>query len=208
MGSPYEVLMRFGRWDDLLREPAPASYLPITTTVWHFTRGIAYAAKGQVAEAEGERKHFKDAAAAVPKDAKMAINPAERILRIASLVLDAEIAYRKGDVNRAVASLKEAIAIEDGLQYMEPPEWIQPVRHTLGAFLVADGRYEEAEKVYREDLKRWPENGWSLYGLTKCLRARSASTEADQVERRFKRAFKSADVKIESSCLCVPGTRG
>jgi len=203
MAAPYEVLMRFGRWDDILREPAPPSYFPISTALWRFTRGVAYAAKGQVAEAEIERTAFQQAAAAVPKDAMMTINPAKLILQIAGHVLDGEIAYRKHDTEAALASLREAIKVEDDLRYMEPPEWIQPARHTLGAILVADGRYEEAEKVYREDLKEWPENGWSLYGLSQCLRARGASADADQVERRFNKVWSRADVTIGSSCLCV-----
>ncbi len=203
MAAPYEVLMRFGLWDEILREPAPPTYFPIATALWRFTRGVAFAAKGQVAKAERERVEFERARTAVPKDAMMAINPAERILQIAGYVLDGEIAYRKGDIDQAAASLREAIATEDDLKYMEPPEWIQPVRHTLGAILTSDGRYGEAEKVYREDLKEWPENGWSLYGLAQCLRSRGATAEADQVERRFRKAWSRADVTIGSSCLCV-----
>lgn len=201
--APMDVLKRFGRWDDILAEPAPAGMFKISTAMWRFNRGIAYAAKGLVAEAESEKRLFQEAVAAVPKDAMMAINKAQDLLAIAGLMLDAEIAYRKKDVNQSVKLLNEAVEREDQLTYMEPPEWVQPVRHTLGAFLVADGRYDEAEKVYRADLKKWPENGWALYGLEKCLRARGATAEADQVATRFKRAWRKADVRIESSCLCV-----
>src|SRR5882672_8239403 len=95
--------------------------------------------------------------------------------------------------------------MEDNLAYMEPPEWTMPVRHTLGAVLVVAGRHEEAEQVYRADLAKWPENGWSLFGLSKCLRARVATAEATQVERRFKNAWSNADTKISSTCLCVRG---
>ncbi len=206
--SPCEVMMRFGQWDAILREPAPPAHFPIATTMWHFTRGVAFAAKGQVAEAEKEREAFERARAAVPKEAVVVINPAENVLLIAKHVLDGEIAFRKGDMDRAVASLREAIRIEDNLKYMEPPEWIQPVRHTLGAILVSNGQYEEAEKVYREDLKEWPENGWSLYGLSQALRARGNTTEADQVDARFRKAWSRADVQIGSSCLCVTARRG
>ncbi len=205
MASPCETMMRFGQWDAILREPAPASCFPIATALWRFTRGVAYAAKGQVAEAEEERLAFEQAKAAVPKDAMFMLNPASTVLQIAKHVLDGEIAFRKGDIDSAVASLREAVKIEDDLKYMEPPEWIQPVRHTLGAILVSNGRYEEAEKVYREDLKEWPENGWSLYGLAKCLRARGATAEADEMDKRFRKAWARADVTIGSSCLCVNG---
>ncbi len=205
MAIIYEALMRFGRWDDILKEPAPASYLPVTNALWHFARGVAHAAKGEVASADRERTAFKEAAARVPEGNMMAINPAKNILAIAEHMLNGEIAYRRGNIEEAVAELNQSIAIEDELIYMEPPEWIQPVRHTLGAILVDESRYEEAEKVYRADLKKWPENGWSLYGLAKCLRARGALAEAEQIEKRFKTVWSRADTTIGSSCLCVQG---
>jgi len=203
--APQTVLKRFGKWDEILAEPAPAQPFKISAAMRHFHRGLAYAAKGNAAAAESERTLFQESVAVVPKDAMMAINKAHDVLHIAGLMLDAEIAYRKKDVNQAVTLLNQAVGLEDNLTYMEPPEWIQPVRHTLGAFLVADGKYAEAEKVYRDDLKKWPENGWALYGLSNALRGRGANAEADAIDRRFKRAWRKADVQIESSCLCVPG---
>jgi tetratricopeptide (TPR) repeat protein len=206
MGAVYDALKRFGRWDDILREPAPPSHLPITTAMWRMNRAVAYAAKGQVALALQERAAFRSAAAQVPHDAVMAINPAADILKIAKHFLNGEIAYRRRNIARAVRELKKAIAIEDQLRYMEPPEWMQPVRHTLGAVLLSAGRHEEAEKVYREDLEEWPKNGWSLYGLGRCLRARGAMKEAEIVEGRFRAIWSSADAPIGSSCMCVPKT--
>jgi predicted Zn-dependent protease len=206
MGAVYDALKRFGRWDDILREPAPPSCLPITTAMWRMNRAVAYAAKGKVELARQERAAFHKAATQVPDDAIMAINPAEDILKIAKHFLDGEIAYRRGNIKRAVKELKKAIALEDKLRYMEPPEWMQPVRHTLGAILLSAGRHEEAEKAYREDLKDWPENGWSLYGLGRCLRARGAVKEAEIVERRFRAVWSNADAPIGSSCMCVPKT--
>lgn len=203
MAIQYEVLLRFGRWDEVLRQPPPPGYFKITTALWHYARGVAFAAKGQVTKADAERAKFKQAVAKVPADAMMSINKAERILAIAGYMLDGEIAYRQGSIDEAVAKLENAIAIEDDLMYMEPPEWVQPVRHTLGAILVDAGRYAEAEKVYRADLADWPENGWSLYGLEKCLRARDATSEANEVHKRFEQAWSRADTKIVSSCLCV-----
>jgi tetratricopeptide (TPR) repeat protein len=203
--APYEALMRFGRWDEILAEPVPPDYLPITTALWRFCRGVAFAAKGQVAEANAERSAFREAAAQVPASAMMSINPAKNILAIAEHMLNGEIAYRQGRIDEAVTELNKAIVVEDQLQYMEPPEWIQPVRHTLGAILFDAGRYEDAEKVYRADLAKWPDNGWSLYGLAQCLRAKGELTEADQVERRFNKIWSRADTKIGSSCLCVAG---
>jgi len=205
MGAVYDALKRFGRWDDVLKEPPPPSYLPITTAMWRMNRAVAYAAKGDTALAEQERAAFQQAAAQVPEDAMMAINPAQSILKIAQHFLDGEIAYRHGDAETAIRALQKAIALEDQLRYMEPPEWMQPVRHTLGAILLSTGRYEEAEQVYRADLEQWPENGWSLHGLSRCLQARGALEEAGQAEQRFRKTWSRADVSIDSSCVCVPG---
>jgi tetratricopeptide (TPR) repeat protein len=199
-----ETLMRFGQWDQILKEPEPASTLPISRALWRFARAVAYASKGDIPAARSEQRMFREAVAAVPTDAHMAINPAHKVLSIAEDMLEGEIAYREGHIDAAVKSLREAIAIEDDLQYMEPPDWIQPVRHPLGAILLEAGRYQEAEVVYREDLKRWPENGWSLYGLSKSLRAQGKAAEAAEVDVRFRRVWAKADTPIGSSCLCVP----
>jgi tetratricopeptide (TPR) repeat protein len=206
MGAVYDALKRFGRWDDILREPAPPSYLPITTAMWRMNRAVAYAAKGEGALAEQEHVAFQEAADQVPEDALMAINPAAHILKIAEHFLSGEIAFRRGDIDQSVRELREAIFWEDRLRYMEPPEWMQPVRHTLGAFLLSAGRLDEAEKVYREDLAKWPENGWSLYGLSRCLQQRGANAEAEKVAERLRKTWSRADVPISSSCRCVPNT--
>jgi tetratricopeptide (TPR) repeat protein len=205
MGAAQDALKRFGRWDDILQEPAPPACLPITTSMWRMTRAVAYAAKGKIALAEQERAAFHQAAIQVPDDALMAINPASEILKIAEHFINGELAYRRGDIDTSVRELRKAITVEDRLRYMEPPEWMQPVRHTLGAVLVDARRYREAERVYREDLKKWPENGWSLHGLSRCLRARGADEEAGKVEARFRNVWSRADAPIGSSCLCVAG---
>jgi tetratricopeptide (TPR) repeat protein len=140
----------------------------------------------------------------VPADAKMAINKAHKVLPVAEHALAGEIAYQKGNVDEAVTELTKAVELEDQLQYIEPPDWVWPVRHTLGAVLVSAGRYAEAEKVYRDDLKEWPENGWSLYGLLTCLKAKNSPEVAD-VDARFRKVWADADIPIESTCLCVPG---
>lgn len=200
-----DVLKRFGEWDELLRQPRPAETLPITTAYWHYARGVALAAKGDVPGAQREQQAFRAAVEKVPADAMMAINSARKVLAIAEQVLAGEIALARRQIDDSVAALREAVRIEDELLYMEPPEWIQPARHTLGAVLVAAGRHEEAEKVYRQDLERWPENGWSLHGLAACLRERKAHDEAEKVEARFRNTWARADVRIGSSCLCVAG---
>lgn len=197
-----EALVRFGMWDEILAVPEPAAHHPITRAYRHFARATAHAAKHEVADAEREQAMFTTARAAVPEKAMMAQNPAHTILDLAAHTLAGEIAYRKGDTEGAVAELTKAVEIEDGLRYMEPPDWFQPARHSLGAVLVAAGRKADAEKVYRADLVRWPENGWSLYGLSQCLEG-SAAAEAAAVKTRFEKAWADADTPIQATCLCV-----
>jgi tetratricopeptide (TPR) repeat protein len=207
MAIEYDVLKRFGRWEELLKTPAPRPDLPLTTCLWRASRGVALAALDRVAEAEKEHAAFREAVARVPAGAMMAINPAEKVLKIADHVVLGEIAYRKGEIDVAVQHLRQAADLEDQLIYMEPPDWIQPVRHTLGAVLVSAGRYDEAAKVYQEDLAHWPENGWSLFGLWQCLRDQGDSAAAADMEKRWRKAWKRSDVKVGSSCLCVAGDK-
>lgn len=197
-----EVLTRFGMWDELLEHPKPPEFLPITVAFWHFGRATAYNALGQISEAEREREAFLAAVADIPEDAMMAQNTGRSVLKIAELTLDGEIAFRRGDIDEAVAKLTRAAKLEDDLRYMEPPDWVQPSRHALGAILLSADRYKEAERVYREDLERWPNNGWSLYGLAEALKGQG-SAEAKEVEKRFREAWKDADTEIGASCLCV-----
>jgi tetratricopeptide (TPR) repeat protein len=198
-----EAMIRFGMWDEVLGVPEPAEYHPIARAYRHFARATALAAKNDVAGAQREQALFASAKATVPEKAMMAQNPAHTVLELASHVLAGEIAYRKGDMDGAVALLTKAVAIEDGLRYMEPPDWFQPARHSLGAVLVAAGRKAEAEKVYREDLRRLPENGWSLFGLSQCLDGAAAAAEAATVKSRLDKAWADADTKIHATCLCV-----
>jgi tetratricopeptide (TPR) repeat protein len=202
------ALMRFGRWEEILAHPRPAEHLPITIAMWRFARGSAFAALGKVDEALAEQIKFRETVAALPADAMLQQNTAADGLAIADHVLEGEIAFRKGEIDKAVAALDEAVRREDGLRYIEPPDWLQPARHSLGAILIAAERFPEAESVYREDLKRLPENGWSLYGLSRALREQG-SPEAADVKARFKKAWAHADTDISASCLCVStGTAG
>ncbi len=197
-----EVMMRFGMWDEILKVGVPREYHPITAAYRHFARASAYAAEGQVSEAKAEQVKFRAAVAAVPEKAMMAQNPAHTVLKLADHTLAGEIAYREGSIDEAVEQLTRAVEIEDTLRYMEPPDWFQPVRHSLGAVLLASGRTGEAERVYRADLERWPENGWSLYGLSRCLETQNPA-EAAKVKARFDKAWAHADTKIRTTCLCV-----
>jgi len=198
-----ESLMRFGRWDEILKEPEPRAELPITRGMWRFARGVALAAKGDVRGARAEQVRFREYVGRVPAGAMMAINPAVKVLSLADEMLEGEILYREGDVSGAVARLRAAVAIEDTLTYIEPPDWVQPVRHALGAILLENGRAAEAAQVYREDLRRLPENGWSLFGLARCEGAMGNADESKMLMRRYEAAWNRADTKLSASCLCV-----
>jgi predicted Zn-dependent protease len=202
---PYEMHIRFGRWDEILAEPEPPEFLPITRALRHFARGVAYAAKKQVPHARAEQRAFVDAKNAIPKEAMFVQNPASNVLAIADGVLEGEILYREGNVDDAVAALTEAVSREDQLRYIEPPDWIQPVRHVLGATLMDAGRFAEAEQVYRADLVRHPHNGWSLHGLAQSLHLQGRQSEALAAQALFERAWSRADTHLTSSCFCLPG---
>jgi tetratricopeptide (TPR) repeat protein len=202
---PYELHMRFGRWDAMLAEPKPRDCFPLTTALWHYARGVSLAAKDDVAAAKREQQAFEAAVKAAPKDANFAKNAAADILGVAEKTLAGEILYREGKVDEAVAALREAARREDNLHYIEPPAWIQPVRHALGAALMVVGRYSDAEAVYRDDLAHYPENGWSLFGLSQSLKAQGKNAEASAVAERFDKVWQHADVKLSSSCFCLQG---
>jgi tetratricopeptide (TPR) repeat protein len=200
-----EVLMRFGRWEEILKEPEPAERLPLSRALWRFTRGIALAALRRLDEARAEHDAFRVAVALVPPEWTFGNNSALDILAVADRVLAGEIAVQEDRHDDAIAALREAARLEDALRYDEPPDWIQPVRHTLGAVLLTADRPAEAEAVYREDLARWPENGWSLFGLARALHLQGKAEEAKAMQERADRAWDDADVPLTTTCLCLPG---
>jgi tetratricopeptide (TPR) repeat protein len=202
---PYELHLRFGRWDEMLAEPQPEKFFPITSALWHYARGVAFAAKHNVDSAKTEQQAFLDLKKEFPADVTFSKNKAVDILGIAEKMLEGEILYREGKTDTAVAALREAVRREDHLHYIEPPAWIQPSRHTLGATLMDAKRYADAEAVYRDDLAHYPENGWSLYGLSRSLHLQGKTAEALTVSMRFDKAWQHADVKLKSSCYCLQG---
>jgi len=202
---PSEVLMRFGRWQEVLTEPEPPAEAPLARALWRFTRTSALITLKRMDEARAEQAAFERAAAAVPPDRQFGQNYATNILAIARNVLAGEMFAQTGQLDDAIASLREAVKIEDSLLYDEPPDWIQPVRHTLGAVLLRAGQAPEAAQVYREDLQRYPENGWALMGLRDALRRQGKEADARMADARFKRAWASADVKPPSTCYCQEG---
>jgi len=205
VGAPYEVMLRFGAWDDALAAPEPPDYLPLTRSLRHYARGVALAAQGKAKEARDEQKLFVEAKAKIPADSMMSNNTSMAIAELAGSVLEGEVSYREGKVDAGLKALRDGVVKEDALHYDEPPGWIQPVRHALGAALMQAGKFKEAEKVYRDDLEIRPENGWSLYGLSRALKAQKRNDEAAAIEGRFNDAWRDADIKLSSSCLCLPG---
>jgi tetratricopeptide (TPR) repeat protein len=191
---PYMVEARFAQWDLILKEPAPPKDLPYTSAIWHYARGLAFAAKEKLADAARERKELDAIVAAMAPDRPLgSSNSAKKVSELAALILQAEIASAKGDHGAAVAKLTDGVRMQDALIYDEPPIWYFPVRESLGAELLAMGQATKAEKVYREDLKINPGNPHSLYGLARCLRAQGKTEEAAEVQNRFKQAWRYAD---------------
>jgi tetratricopeptide (TPR) repeat protein len=188
------TLARFSRWDDVLAEPAPAPDLRYTTGIWHSTRGLAHAAKGALDSAAVERDSVAAIAAQIPPEATANLNSERTLLQIAERQLSGGLAARRNRVDEAVMALREGIALEDELTYDEPSAWALPLRQQLGAVLLAAGRPKEAEQAYREDLVRYPNNGWSLHGLAASLGAQGRAKEAARVEAQFRKVWAKADV--------------
>ncbi|MEU9286128.1 hypothetical protein AB0D57_15735 [Streptomyces sp. NPDC048275] len=207
------VLIRFGRWADILTLPMPADrkLYCTTTAMLHYARGVALSATGRTGEAEAERELFREAADRVPESRMLFNNTCVDILRIAAAMLDGELEYRKGNLDLAFAALERSIELDDNLPYDEPWGWMQPTRHAYGALLLEQGRVAEAEAVYRADLGlddslpravQHPGNVWALHGFHECLVRQGKAGEALIVAQQLKIAAAMADVPIEASCFC------
>lgn len=197
--TPIWSMIRFGQWDQLLREPAPPSSLHLAHGIWRLGRGLALAASGRLPGAEGEHvvlmgltKQLGRHRTAEEKTQRVLLNIAERLLA-------GELAARHKQYDEGVKLLTDAVKLEDGLPYTEPPYWPIPIRHYLGALLLAAGRPGEAEQVYRADLARNPQNGWGSWGLLQSLRAQRKHSAVKTVELQFKEAWTHADVALPAS---------
>lgn len=189
----YTTMVTFGRWDDILKEPLPPSDLRFTTGMAYYARGMAFAAKRRWAEARAAVDTVASIAAAMPAgDSKTAMS-------IGAHALKGEIALRKGETKKAVEEFAAALELENGMLYVEPPVWYYPIRQSYGKALMAAGRFAEAEQVYHADLRRFPENGWSLFGLAESLDAQGKDAEAEKARARFEKAWAGADVKLTAS---------
>lgn len=210
------VLVRFGKWREIVEQalPADAKLYSTTTAMMHYAKGVAHAALGDVPAAEAEQALFRDAAQRVTEARYMHNVPCRSLLAIAEQMLEGEIAYRRGQHDLAFSHLRQAVALEDDLPYDEPWGWMQPVRHALGALLLEQGRVAEAEAVYREDLglagalpraQVHPDNLWSLRGLLDCLERRGETVEAKLIRQRVELATARADLPVQVSCFCARG---
>ena len=207
------VLVRFGRWDELIAQPLPEDvdlYCSTATTI-HYGRGVAHAAKGQLPQAHAERDAFAEAYARIPDTRYLFNNTARDILAIAGEMLDGEIDYREGRFDDAFAHLRRAIELDDSLPYDEPWGWMQPTRHAYGALLLEQGRIEEAAEVYAADLGldptlarpcQHPGNVWSLHGYHECLQRLGRTDEAAIIGQQLDLLRARADVPILASCAC------
>src|SRR5215471_16250421 len=203
---PLEVMVRFGLWNDILVEPEKyTEKMWFTRAFHHAARAIASAAKSSTTAARSEQRIFLERTKLVPKEASLGNNSCEAILGVVTPMVEGEILVAEGQVDRGIEQLRAAIQKEDALKYDEPPGWLIPVRHSLGAVLMKQQRFAEAEQVYREDLARLPDNGWSLFGLAEALRRQSKNAdEASETQAKFEKVWAKADLKITTSCLCQP----
>jgi len=193
MTIPLAVEIRFHHWNEILKMPAPDPSMKTATVFWHFGRGLALAGTGKIAEAEAEYKIVADAEAATPPDVifQMPINnKAKDIMKIAENVMGAKIAIAKKDSASAISLLRDAVAIQDKLNYGEPPDWFYPVRENLGGALLMSGDAAGAEKVFREDLDRNPRNPRSLFGLQQSLLQQKRDYDAGFVQKEFDASWK------------------
>jgi len=191
---------RFGKWDEILKAQQPGADLPFDQAMWHYARGVALAAKGRTADAGQELARFSE----LEKNEKVRAMdnpyfPGTKILAIAHEVLAGKIAGARGGGNESVEHLRKAVELGDAMPYMEPPYWYYSVRQSLGAALLKAGRPAEAEQVFRDDLKHFPDCGWPLFGLVESLRAQGRTSEAKKAGRQFKKAWKHADTALDLS---------
>ena len=197
--TTYYTYARFGMWEAMLAEPKPPATMRYTSGMWHYGRGLALAATGKIDEAAVERDSLDEIGDAISPDLVVGINAAKPILRVAGALLAGDVAYRAKRYDDAIGHYEDAVRKADALKYDEPPAWYQPPRQFLGKALLDVGRAEAAERVYREDLTRHPNLGWSLLGLAQALEAEGKNEDAGKVHAQFEQAWAGADVQPPAS---------
>jgi tetratricopeptide (TPR) repeat protein len=197
---PYYMLVQLGQWKEILQLPSPSDSLLYPKAIWHYARGMAFSAKGEKAKAKKELQSLEKISTDESLKQKMwEMNTVADLVQIALYTLRGEMLGAAKQYDQAFIALQRAVAIEDQLLYMEPPDWFFSIRLTLGHWLVQAGRFRDAERVYREDLVTFPENGWALKGLYNSLKGQRRSKEAAEVQQRFDKAWQWADIRLSSS---------
>jgi tetratricopeptide (TPR) repeat protein len=199
MSQPMYVMVRFGLWEKALAEPRPASGAYFMRGVWHYARGLAQLHSGKTRKARKELRNLRKLLKETPAPYLIGFGSAPKLLTIAALILEGEIAIAREDFDEGIAKLDRAVRLEDSLLYNEPPDWYFPVRHLLGAALLDAGRPDEAEVVYWQDLRKNKENGYALFGLSESLAAQGKSEAAAAALERFLVAWKDAETTLRSS---------
>ncbi len=198
---PLFTMIRFGRWDEILATPQPDADLKYPTGLWHYARGLAYADQGKITEAQQELEPLD----LLARDRELEtvtiwdINTTQNILQVATKVLTGELAAKQEQYPMAIAHLRQAVKLENALNYNEPADWSTPTRQYLGAALLKAQRFSAAEAVYREDLAIYPNNGWSLFGLLQSLQAQEKNSEAKIIQQQFESAWQYGDVRLTGS---------
>ena len=201
--SKWHVLVRFGMWEEILKEPAPPKWALVGKAMQHYARGVAFANTERHEEAVKEIAALNNAVEGlVGQERNMGNQPASEVMKIAQHVLRGEASFKVGRRDEGLKELKEAVAIEEKLVYAEPVPWMMPARHAYGALLIVDGKYKEAEKIFIRDLEIYPANGWALIGLRDALNGQGRLGEAKHVEKAFRRAWVSADIIPPAACYC------
>jgi tetratricopeptide (TPR) repeat protein len=212
-GTRAHVLIRFGKWQEILDEPMPENptLMCVTTARWRYAKGIAYAVLGEVDKALEQQALFREDLAKIPEGRIIYHNESRDILAVADTMLAGELEYRRANYDVAFSHLRRSVYLYDNLNYSEPWSWMQPPRHALGALLLEQGHVVEADQVYRADLglddtlvrpSQHQGNVWSLHGYAECCRRLGRTEEAEAIELQLEQAQAVADVTINASCFC------
>jgi tetratricopeptide (TPR) repeat protein len=199
--EPYLAMVRFRLWDQILAEPRPNPALKALMGGYLFARATALAAKGRATEARQSLAELETIRTSLPADATAGLNAASDVLALAGSIAKSQIELAEHNRDAVIATLTAAVALEDKLGYDEPADWFFPARHLLGAELVKADMPTQAEAVYREDLRRNPNNGWSLFGLAQALRAQRKLGDAASIDAKFREAWKYSDVTLTASTM-------
>jgi tetratricopeptide (TPR) repeat protein len=212
-GTKAHVLIRFGKWQEIIDEPMPENptLFCVTTANWRYAKGIAYAVLGHIDKSIEQQNLFREALANIPEGRVIYHNESRDILAVAAAMLEGELEYRRRNYDEAFSHLRRSVDIYDNLHYSEPWAWMQPPRHALGALLLEQGHVAEAAQVYRADLgldetlvrpSQHMGNVWSLHGYAECCRRLGHVDEAAAIELQLERAQAVADIPINASCFC------